>query len=179
MKNLDNYITERLKLTGKTEKINYAYYPHNKDELIKILKERLKKDKNADLNDIDVSEITDMSRLFMDLRWDICNIDISKWNVSKVTNMSNMFNLCFYFDCDLSSWDVSKVENMDFMFSGCSCLNCDLSDWNIENVKSAQYMFYKCKEMDCDLSNWNGKNIKNTEGMFDGTYIKKPKWYKR
>ena len=41
--------------------------------------------------------------------------DISSWNVSNVTNMSNMF-LMSEFNGDISKWDVSSVTNMESMF---------------------------------------------------------------
>ena len=63
MKRLDNYINEKLKI-NKSTKHQYTCQPKNKKELKVILEERLAKDKNADLNDIDVSEIIDMSLLF-------------------------------------------------------------------------------------------------------------------
>ena len=74
---------------GKTKAKKFIYEPKDKDELKKILYEILEKDLNAYLNDIDVSEITDMSYLFQDL--DPHNIDISGWDVSKVENMNSMF----------------------------------------------------------------------------------------
>ena len=40
------------------------------------------------------------------------NQDISSWDVSSVTDMSNMFNTSV-FNQDLSSWDVSDVEFCD------------------------------------------------------------------
>ena len=87
MKNLNNYILEKLNI--KDIKHQYNYFPKTRGELRQILEERLKEDKNANLNDIDVSKITNMSCLFSDL--DPHNIDISKWDVSNVTNMGSMF----------------------------------------------------------------------------------------
>ena len=41
--------------------------------------------------------------------------DISKWNVSNVTNMREMFAHS-KFDGDISKWDVSNVKNINHMF---------------------------------------------------------------
>ena len=57
MKNLNSYIHEKLVITHYKP---YSCAPETKEELKEILKERLKQDPNADLNDIDVSNITDM-----------------------------------------------------------------------------------------------------------------------
>ena len=73
-----------------------------------------------DLNFLDVSKVTDMSGLFKDFDvsphpekgW-FCKIhlDISKWNVSNVTKMAQMFD-CKNVDFgDLSKWDRSKVTD--------------------------------------------------------------------
>merc|ERR1719201_2962072 len=42
--------------------------------------------------------------------------DISKWDVSRVTDMSRMFANANLFNGDISNWDVSRVTNMDHMF---------------------------------------------------------------
>merc|ERR1719174_1974960 len=42
--------------------------------------------------------------------------DISKWDVSSVTNMGGMFTQASSFNADISKWDVSKVTNMGGMF---------------------------------------------------------------
>ena len=90
MKTLQRYITEKI-LINKNSKIGYIYHPETKDELKDIIDKRIKSEGNkCDLNDIDTSNITDMSKLFDDSKF---NGDISKWNVSNVTNMTGMFML--------------------------------------------------------------------------------------
>merc|ERR1719174_916162 len=42
--------------------------------------------------------------------------DVSKWDVSSVTDMSSMFAGASSFNRDISKWDVSSVANMDNMF---------------------------------------------------------------
>ena len=141
---LDEYITEKLKI-GKSTKQQYTCQPKDKRELRKILEERLGKNKDADLNDIDVSEITDMANIFYGL--DPHNIDVSQWDVSSVIDMDYMFSGSTNFNCDLSQWNVSKVINMRHMFGECQKFNSDLSDWNVSNVRDMSWMLYKCTSM--------------------------------
>ena len=91
MKTINTYITEKLKI-GKSTEQQYTCQPKTKAELREILEERLAKDKNANLNDIDVSYVKDMTKLFQALNPH--NIDISEWNVSNVENMIGMFYEC-------------------------------------------------------------------------------------
>ena len=98
-------------------KEQYKYFPQTKEELQDIIKHRIKEEGNkVNLNDIDVSAITDMSWLFYYLDF---NGNISKWDVSKVTDMTGMFYRCESFNQDISKWDVSNVRNKDIMFLYC------------------------------------------------------------
>ena len=91
MKTLQHYITEKI-LINKNSKIAYNYHPKTKDELKDIINKRIKSEGNeCDLNDIDTSNITDMSWLFEHSEF---NGDISKWDVSNVTFNIDIFKSC-------------------------------------------------------------------------------------
>ena len=117
MKSLKSYIQEKL-IIKKNKSNSYKYFPKTKKELKDIILQRIEAEGNeVDLNDIDVSKITDMSNLFEETDF---NGDISGWDVSNVTNMSYMFCVCEAFNQDISNWDVSNVNNMSYIFNGCS-----------------------------------------------------------
>ena len=146
MNSLSTYIAEKLHINKDIKVKEYHYHPKDKDELITLLKELLEeRGKDADLNDIDVSDIMDMSELFYGL--DPHNIDISKWDVFNVKDMSNMFYYCINFNSDLSNWDVSNVTNMYSMFCNCENFNSDLSKWDVSNVKYMGHMFDGCNSL--------------------------------
>ena len=75
MKKLREYITVE-------ESRSYGLRPTNKKELKELIDQLIdERGPNCDLNDIDVSRVEDMSRLFCDSKF---NGDISKWDVSNV-----------------------------------------------------------------------------------------------
>ena len=174
MKQLNTYITEYI-INKKLDKPidsedHYDYYPETKDELINIIKTLLDKGE-TNLNCINTSKITDMCRLFSDIResgYNISNIEISMWNMSNVENFSTMFFNCKDFNCDISEWDVSSMKRSSNMFWGCINFNCDLSKWNVSNLQVSDNMFFNCENLDCDLSNWNTKNLRRADQMFQG-----------
>ena len=64
------------------------------DELIKIIKSEIEKQGEVvDLNFIDTSLITDMSYIFSGCN-NLQSLDISKWDVSNVKYMIDMFYDC-------------------------------------------------------------------------------------
>ena len=161
IKSLKSYIQEKLII----KKSNYKYFPETKEELKDIILQRIKSEGNeVDLNDIDVSKITDMSSLFEGTDF---NGDISMWDVSNVTNMSGMFWVCKSFDKDISNWDVSKVIDMSYMFSECESFNQDISGWDVSNVTNMRGMFSYCESFNKDISGWDVSNVKKINNIFN------------
>ena len=152
MKDLKEHIIEGLKIGANTKVNTYKYHPKSFKELKVLIKKLVKERGNdADLNDIDVSAITDMSYLFYSSEF---NGDISKWDVSNVTKMYSMF------------------YNSKF--------NGELSEWNVSNVDDMANMF-EASKFDKDISTWNVSNVKHMSNMFDDCPLKNnpPKWYKK
>ena len=115
---ITNYIQEKLKIGSKTiiNKYHYNYHPKNRNELKELVDNLIKeRGKNADLNDIDVSKITDMSRLFQGSAF---NGDISNWDVSNVKDMLRMFAYS-NFNGNISKWNVNPNTDMREMFRCC------------------------------------------------------------
>lgn len=67
----------------------------------------------SDLNHIDTSSISYMSRLFAYSQF---KGNISEWKVSNVKDMSRIFCKS-QFEGDISHWNVSKIVNMSGMFA--------------------------------------------------------------
>ena len=118
----------------------YFYQPKDKKELESIIQNRISKEgPDCDLNDIDTSNITDMSFLFYKSKF---NGDIFRWNVSNVRDMYCMF-IGSKFNKDISKWDVHNVENMACMFEY-SKFNQDISNWNINEDCDTIHIFDGC-----------------------------------
>ena len=144
MKSLSSYIQEKLIIKKSNKQSNsYKYFPKTKKDLKDIIFKRIEAEGNeVDLNDIDVSKITNMTSLFEGTNF---NGNISQWDVSNVTNMYAMFYNCKTFNQDISSWDVSNVTDMIYMFYRCEAFNQDISSWDVSKVKYFNDIFYKCK----------------------------------
>lgn len=188
MKSIKSYIIEKLKITSDNIN-NYTYIPENKTELQNIIKDRIEKEGyQIDLNDIDISLITDLCGLFQGIKGlklnelDKLEVNVSKWDTSNVEDMTGLFYNMSKFNCDISEWNTKNVKSMANMFTYCSEFNQDISKWNVENVKNVNSMFMNCSKFNQNLNDWKIKikDKKALKGCFYECPLEKnlPKWYK-
>ena len=74
----------------------------------------------------------------------------------------------FRFNCDVSNWDTSNVTNLSNMFVGAILFNQDLSSWDVSNVTDMTKIFAESINFDQDLSNWNMNGVIWCQNLFVG-----------
>ena len=135
--------------------------------------------KDTPISDWNVEHVTDMSKLFSFTNF---NEDLSKWEISSVTNMEYMFENCSRFNQKIGSsmgWTFSKVTSMRGMFKNCISFNQKLSWINTDSIKKSDRwintskvidmseMFYGCKSFNQELK-FDITNVRNMRAMFYG-----------
>jgi surface protein len=104
---------------------------------------------------------------YIPLPSDLSDVPIGDWDVSEVTDMSNLFYGLETFNEPLNDWNVSNVTNMESMFEGATSFNQPLDRWDVSNVRNMRNMF-KNTSLSQD-PNWNISPNVNTRNMFQGT----------
>ena len=121
----------------------------------------------------DLSKVTNMSNMFSGCT--SFNQPLNSWDVSKVTSMGSMFYGCTSFNQPLNSWDVSKVTFMSRMFSGCTSFNQPLNSWDVSKVTYMSRMFSGCTSFNQPLNSWDVSKVTDMIEMFsDCTSFNQP-----
>lgn len=170
----------------------YIYKPATKEDLIEIINMYIS-DEYYDLNEINVSLITDFSGLFYNLSsieskidayeekhgtretyHSDFQLDISKWDVCNGEDFSYMFAETDFINFDdIKNWNVSNGKNFSHMFETIydtynTGLKIDLSKWDVSNCEDFSYMFHQYHALyDFDFSTWDVGNGRNFAHMFD------------
>ncbi len=106
------------------------------------------------------------------LPWDLKDKQIGQWDVSRVTDMSELFKGEDNFNEALNDWNVSNVTNMNGMFSNCYNFNSPLNKWDVSRVTDMGSMFMNCFKFNQPFfneelnRNWNVSNVVNMNSMF-------------
>ena len=103
-------------------------------------------------------------------------LDVSNWDVSKVTTFSNLFASehqnggdMKLKKLDVSKWNPVSVTDMGGMFYGCGALTeIDMSNWNLPNLTTVSHMFADCYNLETvDVSGWQTPALTNLDAMFN------------
>ena len=132
--------------------------------------QKIKNILELDLSKFDTSRVTNMSHMFNGMR-NLTILNLSNFNTSNVTNMGGMFfNMTNLTTLNLSNFDTSKVTNMGSMFYGISNLTTlNLSNFNTSQVTIMGGMFYGMSNLTTlNLSNFNTSNVTDMRSMFNG-----------
>jgi len=113
----------------------------------------------------DVSRVTNMKELFQSKR--DFNEDISAWDTSNVIDMGGMFNSAEAFNQPIGRWDVSKVQNMEGMFAFATAFNQPIGGWDVSNVTDMGDMFHFASAFNEPIGGWDVSNVESMRGMFN------------
>jgi surface protein len=139
---------------------------------------------------LDVSKLTSAFSMFANcVRW---NGDVSYFNTSNITNMSNMLggqaavfphgSFTNMGNPDIGNWDVSKVTNMQLTFGSQYKFNQNIGNWDVSNVTDMSFMFqinpspanpingkgsFNNGGSD-SIKNWNTSKVTNMSAIFLG-----------
>ena len=160
LSNLEFIETSKIN-TSKTKNMRGLFY-------------RVEKIKQLNLNNWDVSNVNDMSKMFWSSNFNY--LDLNDWNTINVKNMYDMFRETRDLETlKVSNWNTSNVTNMTAMFfiypnkeQGNSKLKeLDVSKWDVSNVEDFRYMFEGQDKLEkLNVSNWNPIKAKSMYYMF-------------
>ena len=105
----------------------------------------------------------------------------TNWNTGNVTTMEQMFYGCTSLEeLDVSKWNVSKVKTFQNMF-GCGndygetpmkIKALDVSNWNTSSATDMSFMFYGCQGPgSIDVSGWDVSKVTTFDHMFAHSYL--------
>ncbi|SFC31122.1 surface protein [Flagellimonas taeanensis] len=115
----------------------------------------------------DLSKVTDMSNMFYESA--TFNGEIGNWNTSIATHMEGVFFGATAFNGDIGNWDVSNVTTMSTMFYGATSFDQPLGDWDVSNVTTMFSMFRDAAAFNQNLGGWDLSSITSLSNMFDNS----------
>ena len=131
--------------------------------------QKIKNFLELDLSGFNTSNVTNMSQMFARM-FNLTTLDLSNFDTSKVTNMSSMFENMHLTTINLSSFDTSQVTDMHNMFFEISNLTTlDLSSFDTSKVTNMSSMFSGMRDLaTLNLSNFDTSKVTNMSSMFSG-----------
>ncbi len=115
------------------------------------------------------TKVTDFGWLFQNNT--TFNENISNWDTSNVTNMSNMFNWATSFNnwnwANLNNWDTTKVTTLQNTFNWATSFNKSINSWNTSNVTNMSWLFQWATSYNQTISSWDVSKVTTISNMFN------------
>jgi surface protein len=121
---------------------------------------------NKPIGSWDVSKVSDMSEMFYNTPF---NQPIGAWNVWNVKDMSAMFQTAHAFNQPIGAWNVSNVTRMFTMFQKAHAFNQPIGAWNVGNVTTMAFMFSQATAFNQPIDSWDVSKVTNMSFMFEGS----------
>ena len=124
---------------------------------------------SIDLSNFDVSKITNFEYMFYNCK-SLQTINFGNFKLDNAESILRIFTNCISLkSLDLSSFKPVKLKNMYGAFSNChSLISINLNRFYTSLVTSMSYLFYNCTSLSLiDISSFNTQNIKNMDSMFE------------
>lgn len=124
----------------------------------------------------------------------LTNVDVSRWDVSNVVDMRQVFAESGIQQADLRNWKPKSAKDMSWMFSECTslkslrlpsvsapdlyditrfCSGCtalvtaDVKSWNVPKLKRMGYCFNGCRALkSLDLAGWKTQSLTELQYAF-------------
>ena len=125
--------------------------------------------KFVNVSSFDTSKITRMSDMFSECK-SLTSLNLSNFNTSLVNYFGYIFNNCSSLESlDLSNFDTSSTTQMMNMFSGCSKLKyLNINNFNTSKVNNMSNLFYNCSSLlSLNLTNFDTSNTLTYNNMFN------------
>ena len=100
-------------------------------------------------------------------------LDLSHFDVSKVTDFTSMFYRCEYLEeLNLSGWKTTSATSFRELFNRCAALkSVDVSGFDTSNVTNLSQMFSDCAQIESlDLRHFNTSKVTDMSGMFSSDF---------
>ena len=126
---------------------------------------------NLDVTHFDTSKVTNMSDMFNGV-YNITNLDVTHFDTSKVTNMRGMFKDMYNIpNLDVTHFDTSKVTNMNYMFKDMhNITNLDVTHFDTSKVTNMSGMFANMRNItNLDVTNFDTSKVTDMDSMLGGT----------
>ena len=161
---------------GMSELVNLdvsSFNTKNVDDM-GFMFQQVKKLPSLNLSSFDTSNVKNMGSMFY-LMESLTDLNISNFRTPNVTNMFKMFCYTALSSIDVSKFDTSKVTYMSYMFNNMKNLTTlDLSNFDTREVTAMFAMFYNTPNLtSLDISNFNTEKVTTMSYIFgiDGTLV--------